>query len=104
VKDITIDIYRYTQPLDNFSDPVWSFIGSFVGSKQPFTGDDGLHSNQQMENIRELIICYDMNLDLKKHDELKINGKFVRVAYIEIWDNDTIPHIEIFTTDSQWER
>jgi len=104
MKQHLFEIWRYTQSYDNFSDPTWMQVGTFYASKQPFTGDESLRSNQMVQNVRDMLVSYDLNLDVKKDDELKYNGETVRIGFIEIMDSGVIPHLEIFTTESQWNR
>jgi hypothetical protein len=78
-------------------------ITTFSGTIQPFTGDDGLRQGQMFENIRYMIVTAS-GTDVRKDDELWFYGQNNRVQYRQNWMSNILPHLEIYTTDSQWER
>ncbi len=100
----SIQVYRLEAPIDNLSDPEYILVATIQGGVQPFTGDEAIHQGQGMENIRDLVVFDSATVDIKKSDELIYDGDTRRVAYIERFSSGVLPHTEVYTTDSQWDR
>jgi hypothetical protein len=100
-----IEIYRLTTAtgIDNWGDPTYNYVTTFSGVVQPFASNEGVRNEQRFSNIQHLITCAS-GIDVLKDDELRINTRYERIAYIEEWYSDIISHKEIYTTDSQWDR
>lgn len=101
-KTRTIKHYRKVTPAGSWSDPVITFLRTFNGTVQAFTGDGDFIKNHQMfENVRDFITVDDPFYDVKNGDLLIYNNKIVRVEFSQIHDNGLIPHLAIFAGDTQ---
>lgn len=108
--EIPIKVYRLVPPDPTL--PKWgttqmqtySYVSTVYGSPQPFTGDEGNHSNQLFANVRDLIIFSDPLVDVKQGDELEYESERQRVQFVQPQRMGIIPHSEVYTTETQWER
>jgi hypothetical protein len=82
----------------------YAYSHTIEGTAQPFTGDEGYHSDQLFANVRDLIVVDNPEADIIQGDELEYNGEKHRVQFIQRNRLGLIPHCEIFTTQTQWER
>ena len=85
-------------------DPEYALVGEVYGTIQPFTGSDSTQASQVFENVRDLITFDDYETDIRKEDELFYYGENHRVAYRQVWNSEILPHLEVYTTDTQWSR
>lgn len=104
-KKWAIDVWRKgtAVPSGNWGDPAYAYLFTFSGVVQPFEASDGTRNNQRFANIRHLITC-EITTDVTDADELIFKGETERVAFVEECESSIIDHLEIFTTNSQWER
>jgi hypothetical protein len=96
-----VQVKRLTQPIGNWGDPTETLVGTYQAGIEPFTGDDGLHNDQMMENVRDILIFSNVNIDIQYSDILFYRGVDHKVAYIERFNKGVIPHCEVFSADSQ---
>jgi hypothetical protein len=102
-KQVPIDVYRLYKPSGRFSDPDYIKIKTVYGTVQPYTGDEGNYSSQVMQNVRYLITFEDPDEDIRKADELFFENEFHRVQFRQPFRN-ILPHLEVFTAETQWVR
>jgi hypothetical protein len=108
----TIPILVYRKVAPDPTQPKWgtaqmqtyAYSHTVYGTVQPFTGDEGNHSNQLFANVRDLITFDDPNVDIVQGDELEYDNEKQRVQFIQRLKNSLIPHAEIYTTETQWQR
>jgi hypothetical protein len=96
-----IAVYRITTTSGNWGDPTYAYHHTVQGVIQPFTGDDSYKTGQVFENVRDLITLA-TGTDILKEDVLYYGADWHRVQYIQNWAAGILPHIEAYTTDSQW--
>lgn len=82
----------------------YEYSHTVYGTPQPFTGDEGNHSNQLFANVRDLIVFDDPLVNLLQGDELEYGGEKQRVQFIQRFQMSIMPHAEIYTTETQWIR
>lgn len=100
-----IDIWRYTPTtgIGNWGDPTWEYHTTIQGTIQPFDGITGIRNGQSFPNIRHILIL-DVGTDIQSNDELVFRNIYERVDYIQEWNSGLLPHLEVHTTDTQWDR
>jgi hypothetical protein len=100
-----IDIWRSVPAtgISNWGDPTWEYHATVFGTVQPFDGITGNRNNQQFANIRHIIVV-DSTTDIQKDDELVFKNIYERVDYVLPWESSIISHLEVHTTDTQWDR
>jgi hypothetical protein len=107
---VNINVFRKQQPgvgVVNWGTTTmhtYVFSHTVVGTPQPFTGDEGLHSDQLFANVRDLIVFDDPEVDIIQGDELEYHGEKHRVQFVQRYRLGLIPHTEVFTTETQWVR
>lgn len=101
--EIGMDVWRMTPTTSgsNWGDPTYAYHHTISGVVQPFTGDDSYKSGQVFENVRDLITLT-TGTDIQKEDVLYYLADYHRVQYIQYYACGVLPHIEAYTTDSQW--
>lgn len=109
-KQVTARLYRRTTPspgVVNWGSNVmhnYTYRSTFTGSVQPFTGDEGIHSDQLFANVRDLFVVYNLTVDIKQDDEIEYGGEKRRVQFVQRCDSGLIPHTEVFLSQTQWLR
>lgn len=100
-KEEKVENYRYgPRPADNWGDPTLALAGTYYATIQPFTADDGLHDNQMMQNVRELLVFKNPDVDIQFGDVLKYRGEMQRVAYVLRFNMGLIPHCEVYISST----
>lgn len=105
-------VYRNTPPAPAPATVNWgtaqmhtyTYSHTLYGTAQPFTGDEGLHSDQLFANVRDLIVFDEIDTDVLQGDELEYNGEKHRVQFIQRFRMGLMPHVEVYTTQTQWAR
>jgi hypothetical protein len=97
-----VKVWRKTQPADTtWGDPTRELIATHYMTIQPFTGDDTFANDQNFSNVRDQLNHSNPDLDIKADDELEYQGSIHYIAYIQPHKSGVIPHLEVFTSDSQ---
>jgi hypothetical protein len=108
---VEIDVWRKTVPSgvgnwgDNLPD-TYEYDHTFEGTVQVFEANEGNRNNQVFSNVRHLVTC-STDVDLIDSDELVFHNRedrYARVVYIEPFENSIRPHLEVFVSDTQWDR
>lgn len=103
--EIEIEVWRKIPASGAWcEDVLYEQVDTVWGCVQPFTGSDSTQNNQMFENARDLLIFTDPEIDIRKEDELFYYGENHRVSYRQPWRSEVLPHLEVYTTDSQWSR
>jgi len=100
MKSTIISIYR-KGTASSWADATRTLVGTFEGRIQPVSMFDAMQNNQQNKSVKELIICDDVTLVLDSFDELEWGGVRRYIYGVETYDQGVLPHLEIYTTDSQ---
>lgn len=101
-KKIPIKHYRKIEPAGNWGDATIHYLGTIKGTVQPFTGDGDFIKNHQMfENIRDFITLDDPLYKVDSGDLFIYRNDIARVEYSHVHDNGLIPHLAIYTSDTQ---
>ena len=101
-KTIPIQIGRLTSPTGTtWGTPTVTYIGTIEASVQPFTGDDNTVNNQFKENVKDMIVIYDVDANIQFDDRLFYRNTVTKVVYKLTYDMGVIPHLEVFTADTQ---
>jgi hypothetical protein len=97
-----VKVYRKTQPVGTtWGDPTRKLVGTYFFTIQPFTGDDTFANDQNFSNVRDQLDHINPELDIRADDELEYFGSVHYVAYIQPHRSGVIPHLEVFTADTQ---
>lgn len=101
-KQHPVEVWRLGDaPTGNWGDPQLVYVFTFYAGIQPFTADEGLHDDQMMQNVRDLIMDSNVDEDVRYGDVLKYWNTYHRVAYLNPCRSGLIDHLEIYTTDTQ---
>jgi hypothetical protein len=101
-----VEVWRLTPVTGTFSDPIYTFHHTAEEvTIQPFSSNQGMRNNQLFANVLAIMIV-DSEEDMADGDELVYtkDASYGRVQVVESWDSSVMPHKEVYTSYSQWDR
>jgi hypothetical protein len=106
-KEVGIDIWRSTLVASGTWDGDvydYQYVSTISGVVQPFSGGNGVRNEQEFSDVVSYIDTA-LTADVQENDELVIAGvRRERVKYVLPWDTSIIPHLEVYTVKTQWDR
>ena len=101
-----VEVWRLTATTGTWGDPDWMYHHTMEDvTIQPFSSNQMIRNNQQFANVIGMLTV-DIDEDTIDGDELVYlkDNSYGRVQTVESWDSGIMPHKEIYTTYSQWDR
>lgn len=101
-----VEVWRALPPSGVFQDLTYSYHHTMYGvTIQPFSSNEAMRNGQRFANVVGVLTA-EVDEDIQELDELVylIDGSYGRVSVIEPWNSGILPHKEVYTTYSQWDR
>jgi len=116
-RPVDIDIYRWSEisPSGEWGamSGAYAYSHTIQAPYQPFSSLASLRDRQMFANVTGLVTP-PFATDIQENDELVIHeniypsgqnqARYERVATIERFGASIIPHLEVYTTYTQWDR
>jgi hypothetical protein len=101
-----IEIWRALPRSGTFTDLEYLYHHTIYDvTIQPFSSNQGNRNSQLFENVIN-VMTIEFEEDILEGDELVFtaDGSYGRVQVREPWGSGIIPHWDVYTTSSQWDR
>jgi hypothetical protein len=101
-----VEVWRLTPASGNWGDPTYTYHHTENDvTVQPFSSNQMMRNNQLFANVIG-VMTTEVDADIQNGDELVYlkDTSYGRVSVVEPWDSDIMPHLEVYTTYSQWDR
>ncbi len=100
-----VDIWRLIPATGtgNWGGPTYTYHHTEWMTVQPFEASDGIRNSQRFSNTKSLLFA-DVDADVCEEDELIFKNKYERIGYLQEYDGELFSHLEVYTTDTQFDR